>query len=247
MVVEFLDFYKSAGGNDLKYLVFDSKFTTYQNLRKLNDNGVKFITIRRRTQKMIERLNQIKPENWKTVRIPCSNRSRLIKISDESDVIKDYGETIRQITITGNGKIKPAIIITNDFDLKAETIVHKYARRWLVEKSISEQTYFFHLNNVSSSMIIKVDFDLTMSILAYNLFRLFAQDLEGYTHCTPATLYEKFLLNGGSAKITEDKITIGLKKKRHLPLVLTAMRQFQNKKISWLHNKKIEFVGESYS
>ena len=34
VVVEFLDFYKQAGNQDLKYLVFDSKFTTYENLSK---------------------------------------------------------------------------------------------------------------------------------------------------------------------------------------------------------------------
>ena len=30
VVLEFLDFYKDAGGEELKYLVFDSKFTTYE-------------------------------------------------------------------------------------------------------------------------------------------------------------------------------------------------------------------------
>ena len=68
--------------------------------------------------------------------------------------------------ITGNGRIKPAIIITNDFEIKSEKIVRKYAKRWLVEKVISEQIEFFHLNKVSSSKVIKVDFDLTMSILS---------------------------------------------------------------------------------
>lgn len=247
VVVEFLDFYKSAGGINLKYLIFDSKFTTYQNLKKLDDDGVKFITIRRRSQNMVDRLNNLDKKSWKTVRIPCANKHRQIKVFGENVFIKDYGGIIRQISITGNGKIKPAIIITNDFDLKVENIAHKYARRWIVEKSISEQTHFFHLNNISSSMVIKVDFDLSMTILAYNLFRLFAQDLPGYNHCAPATLYEKFILNGGSVNITNNTITIGLKKKRHLPAILTAMKRFQQMKISWLHNKKIEFIGESYS
>ena len=50
--------------------------------------------------------------------------------------LKGYDKQIRQITITGNGKIKPAIIITNDTDLQVEKIIRKYARRWLVEKTI---------------------------------------------------------------------------------------------------------------
>jgi len=58
------------------------------------------------------------------------------------------------------------VIIMNDFDMSIEKIIRKYARRWNVEKTIAEQIDFFHLNLVSSSMVIKVDFDLTMSILA---------------------------------------------------------------------------------
>jgi len=96
-------------------------------------------------------------------------------------------------------------------------------------------------------MVIKVDFDLTMTILAHNLFRLIAQDLIGYKNCTPATLYEKFLLNGGRVKIVENEIRVNLKKKRHLPSILSAMKKFHNISIPWLHNKKLQFVGESYS
>lgn len=51
VAVEFLDFYKSNGNNDLKYLVFDSKFTTYENLSKLSKD-IKFLTIRRRGKKI---------------------------------------------------------------------------------------------------------------------------------------------------------------------------------------------------
>ena len=56
---------------------------------------------------------------------------------------------------------------------------------------------FFHLNRLSSSMVIKMDFDLAMTILAYNLYRLLALDLPGYENNTAVTLYEKFIQNNG--------------------------------------------------
>jgi len=62
-------------------------------------------------------------------------------------------KTIRQIVIKGNGKIKPAVILTNDFDLPVESIVRKYAKRWLVEKGIVQQIDFFYLNSVYQSAI----------------------------------------------------------------------------------------------
>ena len=45
--------------------------------------------------------------------------------------LKGYDKKIRQLAIAGKGKIKPALIITNDFDLPINTIIRKYARRWL--------------------------------------------------------------------------------------------------------------------
>ena len=47
VVLEFLDFYKSGSSkkDQLKYLVFDSKFTSYENLSKLDDRDIKFLTI----------------------------------------------------------------------------------------------------------------------------------------------------------------------------------------------------------
>jgi DNA-binding transcriptional MerR regulator len=248
IAIEFLDFYKQTGGSNLKYLVFDSKFTTYENLRKLDDQGTKFITIRRRGKEIVGSIGKIPSQNWVTTRITSANgKTREIKVADTNIFLKGYNKQIRQLAITGHGKIKPALIITNDFDLTREVILKKYAQRWLVEKEISEQIYFFHLNNVFSSMVIKVDFDLTMTILAHNLLRLLAADLEGYTHNTAVTLYEKFLYNSGTITVGNDVITVNLKKKRHLPLLLTAMERWQNIPVPWLQNRKLRFQGATTS
>ena len=225
--------------------MFDSKFTTYQNLAKLNANGVKFITIRRRGKNITTALNELPSNSWRKIRVTqSSGRTRQFKITDEIINLANYGK-IRQVAITGHGKVKPALIITNDFALATEQIVKKYAQRWLVEKEISEQIHFFHLNRVSSSVVIKVDFDLTMTILAYNLLRLFTADLPGYSNNTAITLYEKFLQNGGFIELNSHSIS--LKKKRNLPLVLTALQQFENCKIPWLHNRAVNFIGASTS
>ena len=249
-VLEFLDFYKanSTTSGSLKYLVFDSKFTNYQNLNKLNKQSICFLTIRRRGKNIVEHINQLDKKEWKTIRIPSSsNKKRTLKVYDHTTILNGYEGEIREIYITGNGKIKPAIIITNDFVLKTEQIVLKYARRWLVEKVISEQISFFHLNSVSSSMVVKVDFDLTMSILTHNLYRLFAMKTERYTGYTAKSTFEKILFNTADIKVNDNEIVVCLKKKRTLPLLLEIMEKYKDQKISWLSNKKIIFKGASYS
>jgi hypothetical protein len=251
VVLEFLDFYRQGDKkkeNKLRYIIFDSKFTNYENLGKLDQGQVKFITIRRRGKLLLERIDNLPATGWKTIRVECAgNKQRMLKVFDEMVFLKGYDKDIRQITITGNGKIKPAIIITNDTDLHVEQIIRKYARRWMVEKTISEQIDFFHLNLVSSSMVIKVDFDLTMSVLAYNLYRLFAHELGRYTNQTAQTLYDKFVLNGADIEIGEKAIKVQLKKKRQLPLILETMPRFNKQKYPLLGNKSLIFEGATYS
>jgi hypothetical protein len=124
-------------------------------------------------------------------------------------------------------------------------VVRKYARRWLVEKTISEQTHFFHLNKLSSSMVIKVDFDLTITLLAHNLYRLLASDLPGFEHNTAQSLYEKFIHNEGMVVCTGEKIVVKLKKKRRLPTLMEAMNNYLPTKISWLGDRALSLEGAS--
>jgi hypothetical protein len=247
IVLEYLDFYKKEGGSPLRYLVFDSKFTNYQNLSKLDDEGIKFITIRRRGKKLVE---SIKDMTFKSIRVEAAGmKKRTLKVSDEIVSLRGYYDLkteqpkqIRQVCITGNGKIKPAFIILNDFDIPVNEVVRKYAKRWIVEKGISEQIEFFHLNRVSSSMVIKVDFDLVMTLLAHNLYRLLARELDRYSHLTSERLYEKFIANTGNITILDDIIKIELKKKRDLPLILQWIEQNADNSYDWLDNKKIRFI-----
>jgi len=246
VILEFLDFYKEGDSEQstLKYLVFDSKFTTYENLRKLDEQHIKFLTIRRRGKKIIERMSALCSSDKKRIRVACAgNTTRNVFVYDEKIFLKGYGKDIRQIAITGHGKLKPALLITNDFELPVEIAVRKYARRWLVEKTISEQIEFFHLNRLSSSLVIKVDFDLTMTILAHNLYRLLAMDLERYTHLTAMSLYEQFILNSGEIDVTDEAIVVNLRKKRHLPVLLTTMQQYNDLHYPHLGNKKLIFSG----
>ena len=253
VVLEYLDFYKESpkGTQSLKYLVFDSKFTNYENLSKLDDQAIKFITIRRRGKNIIEQIQ--KNNSYKTIRVEAGGlKKRTLKVRDETITLRGYQminsmelKPIRQITITGHGKIKPALIITNDFDMATEKIVRKYCRRWIVEKGISEQIEFFHLNKISSSMVIKVDFDLTMTILAHNIYRLFALDLERYSDFSDERIYGIFIANNGTIQIDGSNINIELKKKRDLPQIIEMMKNSENLTYPWLNNSKLNFIPSS--
>jgi len=249
VVLEYLDFYHrdDPRGETLKYLVFDSRFTNYENLAQLEERSIKFITIRRRGKNILRQIERLPASAWKTLRVEAAgNKKRTLKVADQTIFLPGYGHDIRQVVITGHGKAKPALIISNDFDLPLEQIVRKYCRRCLVEKSIAEQIDFFHLNRLSSSMVIKVDFDLVMTILAHNLYRLLALELGRYQHLADQSIFDRFIYNAGAVTISRNNIRVWLKKKRNLPQLLTALNEYKYQ-YPWLYNKRLVFEGASYT
>jgi len=219
-VLCFIDFWAEISKESIKCLIFDSKFTTYENLSKLNSDGIKFITLRRRGKNLVEGINKIFSSSWKTVTLENLKRKyRKLRVYDSKIHLQGYKGRIRQIIVTNHGRELPAFIITNDFEMSTKDILTKYARRWLVEKGISEQIDFFHLNMVSSSIVVKVDFDLTMTLLANTLYRLLGKELIGFEDCTAKSIFSKFIDNGAGVQISYPNIKVNLRKKAHNPII----------------------------
>ena len=237
-VLEFVDFWKEARGIHPNMLIFDSKFTTYENLSKLNQDGIKFITLRRRGKKLIKELVNISDDEWQEVQVEGKHRKHpKVRVHDSKISLRKYKGQVRQLIIINNGRKEPAFLITNDLKSSVKSIVRKYARRWLVEKEIAEQVEFFHLNGPSSSIVIKVDFDLTLSLLAHNLYRILTAKLSGFEQCTVATIFRNFLDTTAKIKIEKQNITILLEKKSHLPVLFETDWMNKETNISWLKSK----------
>jgi transposase len=241
-ILEFVDFWKEDN-SAIKCLVFDSKFTIYENLEKLDSDKIKFITLRRRGAKLEEETKAIPENQWQKVIVEGRSRKRKKLLVHDSEVTlnKKIQTKFRQIIVTGNGHEKPSFFITNDREKTTAQLIRQYGKRWNVEKSISEQIEFFHLNSLSSSIVVKVDFDLTMTVVAHNIYRAFAQKLEGFSGETSFSLNNKFFVNSGQFTIEDKTIKVDLKKKRHLPILMESLAQFKDQKIPWLGDRTIEF------
>src|SRR3990167_4167210 len=247
-VLDFVDFWKSGKGIAPKMLIFDSRFTTYENLNKLNASKeqIKFLTIRRRGKKLIEEAHAIPEEQWQTLQIERSKgKKQQMCVHDRRTTLSKYDGEIREIILTEHGRQRPTFLITNDFDLDVKLVIRKYAKRWMVEKEIAEQIAFFHLNMPSSSIVVKVDFDLTLSLLAHNLYRYLAQKLPGFEQCNAETIHRDFLDNGATITMENGEATVALKKKVHLPILLDVPWVKDSSILSWLGNLKMNFTGHS--
>ena len=206
--------------------------------------------IQRRSKNLETKIAAVPKQSWKTIRVMRANgKGRYVTVCEDSTSLRDYDGTLRQVFIAPSGKTKPAIIITNDDDISTEELLRKYSRRWLVEKEISEQIHFFHLNRNSSGIVVKVDFDLAMTLLAHNLYRLFALNIDGYSHCDAKTIFNKFILNAGNISISDNEVLVKLKKKRTLPLTLQQLAASNTDSLvyPWLHDKYLRFSAANTS
>jgi len=83
-ILMFMDFWSKMHRGVTPTLIFDSRFTTYANLSKLNEDGVKFITLRRRGSRLVASVQDIK--EWKRIHIPHGKRKYPNPLVHESTV-----------------------------------------------------------------------------------------------------------------------------------------------------------------
>jgi transposase len=240
-VLDFLSFWKSIQRGIKPTFIFDSKFTTYPKLSELNNQGIKFITLRRRGKILLDELKNLRP--WKRINIPHAKRKYPNPLVHESFVtLRDYEEKIRQVIVKGNGHEKPAFLISNDFDTPVELLVGNYARRWRVENVISEAVKFFHLNSLSSPILIKVHFDIVMTMVADTLYNMFAQNLRGFEQCDAPKIYRHFIKGKANIRVRADKLTVTFPRKAHNPILRSVPWHRLPMSLSWLDSINLELV-----
>jgi transposase len=217
-VHQFLSFWKKVRRGVKPTLVFDSKFTDYAELSKLNRNGIKFITLRRRGKNLIKSIDKIK--SWKKIDVPHPKRKYPNPLVHESMVqLKKYDGLVRQLIVKGNGHEKPAMLITNDYDMPLELLVGNYARRWRVENGIAEAVNFFNLNALSSPILVKVHFDVVMTMMADTLYAMLAQRLRGFEDCDAPTIYRHFIRGKSTVSVDGNRLQVTYPRRAHNPIL----------------------------
>lgn len=216
--LSFLTFWKQIRRGVLPTLVFDSGLTSYRKLSEINEQGVRFITLRRRGKKLIEEVDKI-PE-WTKIHIPHAKRKFPNPSVHVRDVqLRGYAGLLREIIVRGNGHDKPAFLITNDMESPVEVLVGTYARRWRVENGLAEAVKFFHLNSLSSPILVKVHFDVAMTVLADTLYTMLAQKLRGFEECDAPKIYRHFVRGKGQVEVHAGSVKVTYPRRAHNPIL----------------------------
>lgn len=242
-LLRFVDFCKEVFGSDPTWVYFDSRFTTYAELSRLNARGhTSFITIRRRGSAIDQHLQQLPSDAWKRTRLDTPKRRHCnVRYLDDEIHLRGYDGPLRQIAVTDLGRQSPTLILTNNTEEIARDIILRYASRNGIEDGLGSSVDFFHLDCLASDIRLHVDLDATLTVLASGCYRWLATQLPGYETTKPKKLYRKFIETGGTVAIMGDEIHVQFDKRSHNPILRQAALDAQAQPIPWVGGKRLRF------
>ncbi len=243
-ILRFVAFWKQRTGSLPKELIFDSKLTTYAKLSELNRMGIPFITLRRRSQKLLAEIGRTPPSAWRRVELESVSRIyRTPRVLDRQIALKGYEGPIRQLTITDLGHEQPTLLLTNQLTRSARQLIDRYARRMLIENQIADGIDFFHMDALSSAVALKVNCDLQLTLMASSLYRLLAARIgHGYEIAESRRLFRDLINASATITVEEKAIVVRFQRRAHNRLLIAAGFDRTNVVIPWLGRKRLRLV-----
>ena len=240
-VVRFVDFWKQQTGSAPTELVFDSQLTTYEHLKELNRRGILFMTLRRRSKKMLGEIWSRPASAWRRISLRSLTRTfRTPKVLDERIQLKEYGGELRQVTVIDLGHEEPTILLTNNFKISCADLITRYAQRMLIENGISEAIQFFHIDALSSMIGLKVDFDLQITLMASSLYRLMAHRIgREYSRAQAKKIFRNLLDVAATVVVEEHRVLVKLDKRAHNPYLVASGLANSSTPMPWFAGKNL--------
>jgi hypothetical protein len=241
---QFVRFWKRRTGKVPDELVFDSRLTTYANLNWLNGQGIQFITLRRRSAKLLREIAAAPSSAWRRIELKGVSRAyRTPRVLDQRVRLTDYEGEVRQLVATDLGHESPTVLLTNQLRRSSSTLIGRYAQRMLIENGIEDGIDFFHMDALSSAVALKVNCDLQLTLMGSSLYRLLAAQIaEGYETAKSRHVFRDFIDASAAVTIGEADIVVRFQKRAHNPLLLAAGFGETDVRVPWLGRKRLQFV-----
>ena len=243
-VLRFVELWKERAGKLPKELIFDSKLTTYGQLARLQQLRIDFITLRRRSQAMLQEVLALPASAWRPIHLEGVSRIyRDPRVLDQRLALPGYPQPIRQLVVTDLGHEEPTFVLTNQLTRSAPRLIERYARRMIIENSIQDGVDFFHMDALSSAVPMKVDCDLQLTLMGSSLYRLLANEIgQGYERAKSRTLFRDFIDAHAAVEVADTEVVVRFQKRAHNPLLLKAGLDRKHPRIPWFGDKKLRLV-----
>ncbi len=243
-VLRFVEFWKQRTGKLPEELIFDSKLTTYSHLHQINQRGIAFITLRRRSAKMLRKIYREPVSAWRRIELPGVSRIyKTPRVLDRRIQLPGYQGELREVVIDDLGHEEPTFLITNQLHRTPVKLIERYAQRMIIENRIADGIDFFHMDALSSVVAMKVNCDLQLTLMASSLYRLLGMEVgQGYQTATSRHLFRDFVEATAQVQILEKEIVVQFQKRAHNPLLLAVGFDKKNVPIPWLGGKRLQLL-----
>jgi hypothetical protein len=240
-IFRFVKFWTRQHGNPPQHLVFDSKLTTYEQLDRLDEEKITFITLRRRSEKLIAELDNLPPSAWRTINLDVPNRKyRMPRVYEQKVCLRT--RIYRQFFIKDLGHDLPTILVTNDRKSTVKQLILRYAKRMLIENALSDAVRFFHIDALSSSVGFKVDFDMALLVVASGLYRIMAGRMRSYEDAQARQIFRDVVDMPADVAITEHEVRVRFHRRAHLPIVLASGLFDKPMPVPWWNDVPLRLV-----
>jgi hypothetical protein len=240
-VFRFINFWKRTHGKLPPHLVFDSKLTTHKGLARIDEMQIAFITLRRRVPNLLKEIVLLPRSAWRTVELDVPTRMyRTPRYYEQAVTLA--GRRFRQMYIQDLGHEEPTILLTNQRRTSPKALITRYAQRMLIENALSDAVRFFHMNALSSAVGLKVDFDMTLLVVASGLYRLLAERMRGYGDAQARQIFRDLVAMPATITVTEKEVEVSFHRRSHLPIILASGMMEQPVAIPWWNGHKLRLT-----
>jgi hypothetical protein len=242
-ILRFVSFWKKNNSELPGHLVFDSQLTTYANLARLDDMGITFITLRRRTPKLLAEIEELPRSAWRRIELRDIPTRKYRKPRVYEQKVTIAGRLFRQLYVLDLGHDKPTILLTNEKRTAAKVLT-RYARRMLIENAISDAVRFFHMDALSSSVGMKVGFDMALLVIASGLYRLLGQRMRGYADSKARSIFRDLLDTPADVEIEDEQVLVRFHRRTHLPIIIASGLLDDPVVVPWWQNMTLRMTAE---
>ncbi len=231
-IFRFIAFWERTHGEKPRHLVFDSRLTTYPNFARLDEMEITFMTLRRRSPKLLKEVVNLPRSAWRTVELDVPTRKfKTPRVYEQ--IVRLAGRDFRQLYILDLGHEEPTILLTNERRESAAKLITRYAQRMLIENALSDAVRFFHMDALSSAVGLKVDFDMTLLVIASGLYRMLAERMRGYADAQARQIFRDLIDMPATVTVTEPEVLVEFHRRAHLPIVLASGMLDRPTEIPW--------------
>jgi hypothetical protein len=101
-------------------------------------------------------------------------------------------------------------------------VITRYAQRMLIENALSDAVRFFHMNALTSTVGIKVDFDMALLVIASGLYRLLGRKMRGYADAHADTIFRDLVDMPATVTVAAKQVTVRFHRRAHLPIIIDS-------------------------